>query len=399
MISRRENIRYNVQYSSLQAASMFVVAVLSAFLVPLLTSQGFTAGQIGILIAVKCVASILLSPVYAALADRVSDKISNKVFICIFCLLGIMLTFIHLYISLNFLCALLIFIGYGGTFHCIAPFVDSLSGQYVLCGVKMNYAFARGMGSLFWAIAGLVLGFLTEYFSSSSILWLQITALVVCMMIATAMKNPNNLPVVKPKEKTEVNVSSLWKMLKENPFYTRYLVSMLLLMTGVNVTMSYMAYTVEGVGGSSMDLGMNGFVLGFAEIFVGLYFGFFLRRLGIRRLLLVAMLGMTMRVAVLVIATNMAMVYTAQIFEIIGCMLWAGNVQLVAEVIPVRDRIKGQAMIATVQSGISSLGASLTGGFILEQTNNVYWLHIFSFVLCVMGVGFFAIGGRLQKSN
>ncbi|MDO4165867.1 MAG: MFS transporter [Eubacteriales bacterium] len=396
MICRIENIRYNAQFSLLQATSMFVVAVLSVFAIPLLTSQGFTAAEIGTLLAVKCAASIVLSPIYATLADRISGVVSNKIFICIFCLLGILITLVHLYVPLNFVGALFIFIGYGGSFSCIAPFADSLSGQYVSHGVQIHYAFARGMGSLFWAIAGLVLGILTGFFSFCTILWLQIFALTVCMIFTMAMKDPNKLQVVNEEEnhKHGQKPSSLREMLRENPFYTMYLTAMLLLMTGVNMTMNYMAYTVEGAGGSNMDLGINGFVLGFSEVFVGIYFAFFLRKLGIRRLLFVAMLGMTLRVAMLTVATNMAMVYIAQLFEMIGCMLWAGNVQLVTEVIPLKDRIKGQTMIATIQSGISALVSSLLGGFIMEQTGDVKWLHSFALALCVMGVVVYVVYGK-----
>lgn len=403
MLSKRENLEYNVKYCALQAMNMFVSAVLSAFLVPLLQSQGFSAWKIGVLIAVKCCSTIVFSPLYACLADRVALYLSNKFFICIFCGLGILFTLMHLFIPLNFAKVIVIFIGYGASFSCIGSFADSLSSQYSSNGVRLNYAFARAIGSLFWALAGLVLGYLTEAFSTEAILWLQVVALAVCLLVAILQKDPNKIKnnisekkALDSKKKIQ-KTSSLIGMLIHYPFYLSFLIACLFLMTGVNMTMSYMAYTVAGVGGSNFDLGMNGFVLGFFEIFVGFYFAFFLKRLGTRKLILLAMFGMVLRVAMLVVAQNILMVYVAQVFEMAGCMLWGANVQMVEDEIPVNDRIKGQAMVSIVQTGISALVASVLGGFLMDKYNNVLYIHVYALVLGFFGISIYFLSFRLQN--
>lgn len=400
MINKKVERICNVEYSLLQAANMFVTAVLSAFLVPLLNSQGFGANEIGMLIAIKCCAMIVFSPIYAGIADRLSDRISNRLFICLFCLAGIAVTLVHIYVPLNFAGAILIFFGYGASFTCVGPFVDSLSSQYVARGIRINYAFARAMGSLFWALAGLVLGYLTTRFSSDAVLWLQIIALIVCMISALICKEPNKLgdkPLLNENE--QIKPGSLLNMLKESKLFTGYLVALLFLMTGVNMTMSYMAYTVEGVGGTSFDLGLYEFILGFMEVFVGLYFAWFHRKLGTIKVLIIGMLSMTLRVVVLVFAPNMFWVYIAQIFELTGCMLWAGNVKIVEDEIQQKDRVKGQAMIGNVQTGIAVLTASLLGGYLMENLKDVFYIHISAAVLGMVGVVILVMLDMVRKSN
>ena len=91
MLTKTKLRECNIKYSILQAMNMFVSAVLSVFIVPLLSSQGFTVWQIGILMAVKYGSTIVFSLFYASLADRLTDYITNKGFIAIFCIAGIVI--------------------------------------------------------------------------------------------------------------------------------------------------------------------------------------------------------------------------------------------------------------------------------------------------------------------
>ena len=400
MLTKTKLRECNIKYSILQAMNMFVSAVLSVFIVPLLSSQGFTVWQIGILMAVKYGSTIVFSVFYASLADRLTDYITNKGFIAIFCIAGIVITILHLYVPMDMLRGVLVFIGYGASFCCIGPFTDAFSSQYSANGVQINYAFARAMGSMFWAFAGLILGCLTSRCSSYAILWLQVVALVLCLMAVLIMPAPNSVREKLMIKKNKIsNVNSVPGMLVQNPFYIVFLVASFFLMTGVNLTMGYMAYTVSGVGGTTFDLGMCGFVLGFFEIFAGFYFKKFLNFLGTRRVIFLAMTGMALRVGMLVISRNMAMVYAAQVFELIGCMLWAGNVQLVREEIAEQDWIKGQTLINSVQTGFSMLAASVLGGYIMERFENVFFLHSTAFGMCMLGLIIYVYQLSMIKSK
>lgn len=386
MLAKTKLRECNIKYSILQAMNMFVSAVLAVFIVPLLSSQGFTVWQIGILMAVRYGSTIVFSVFYASLADRLTDYISNKGFIAIFCIAGIVVTILHLYVPMNMIRGVLVFIGYGASFCCIGAFTDAFSSQYEANGMQINYAFARAMGSLFWAFAGLILGCLTSKCSADAILWLQVLALILCLIAALIMPAPDSVRGQHKVKKKNDNVSSVLGMLGKNPFYIVFLAASFFLMTGVNLTMGYMAYTVSGVGGTTFDLGMCGFVLGFFEIFAGFYFKKFLNLMGTRNVVFLAMAGMALRVGMLVISQNMVMVYAAQVFELFGCMLWAGNVQLVREEIAEQDWIKGQTLINSVQTGFSMLAASILGGYIMERFANVFFLHSTAFGLSMIGI-------------
>ncbi len=380
---------YNVKYCGLQAANMFVTTILSVFLIPLLESQDFDSFEIGILIAVKCVGMIVFSNIYAILADKYVKYISNKEFIEFFCISGIAITLLHIYIPMNMFRAVMIFIGYGATFSCICTFTDSLSSQYNSAGIKINYVMARSIGSLFYAVAGVVLGLITSIFKPDAILWLQVGALFICFIATIIMPNPN---VAKDSDsKKVIDTSTLLQMFVNNPFYSVFLLSSFLFMTGVNITMSYMAYSVERAGGNNMQLGIASFLLGICEVFVALYFDKFLKRLGIRKLILLAMIGMGLRVFVLVIATNIILVYVAQLFELIGCMLWGGNIILVQEEILEENKVKGITLISAVQTGISVLSASLIGGYIMDKYNNAFYLNLCAFAFVVVGIAVYIL--------
>lgn len=389
----------NIMYSLLQAANMFVSAILSAFVVPLLVSQGFNAFEIGVLIAVKCVSMSVFAIIYASFADKLNGKISNREFIEFFCLSGIGATLIHVYLPMNMITAVLVFVLYGATFSCITTFTDSLSNQYMEKGIKINYAYARSAGSLFYAFAGIVLGVLTSKFSPVAILWLQIGALAICFIITFTMPNPNKFNAETKIKKVEKNICSVWKLLSSNIFYTVFLVASFFFMTGVNITMCYMSYTVERARGNSFDLGMTSFVLGICEVFVGFYFLKALKKFGSRNVVLIAMIGMALRVGALVFATNMMVVYVAQIFELIGCMLWAGNITLVQNEIDEGNRVKAIAIVSSIQTGFSVLGASLFGGYIMNKYNNAFYLHMYAFIFSLIGILIYILDIRVIKKK
>lgn len=60
--------------------------------------------------------------------------------------------------KLSFVQTVILFIGFGATFTCISPLIDSLSIKYMNGGKNINYPICRAAGSCAWAVACVLLG-------------------------------------------------------------------------------------------------------------------------------------------------------------------------------------------------------------------------------------------------
>ena len=65
-----EEKRLNIHYSLILGAYWMIFAVSSIFIVPLLRLKGFDDSQIGILIAIRSISAITVSPLIATYSDR-----------------------------------------------------------------------------------------------------------------------------------------------------------------------------------------------------------------------------------------------------------------------------------------------------------------------------------------
>lgn len=392
-MNRNDTKALNRHYMGMQATYWIVASVLSTFLVPLLRQQGFESGQIGILLAIRCLSSIFFQAFYSSYADKRGD-IANKYFICFFGLMAMGLTLIHAFAPMNFPVAVLIFIGYGASLNCILSFIDSLSVQYISRGVPIKYSTARALGSFTWAATALVLGFSVERFDIKALFPIQFVCLIILLVITFTSVDPKNISVETEgnavKEKRECQ--SIGSILKNYPFFTIFLISVALIFLANNMTINYMAYKVEALNGSSMELGFSQFMLGFAELFAPIFFGYFSKKLGIRKLILLAYSFHLLRIVIWYFADSMAWVYVAQSTQVLGSMFWAGSVRLVYETIPENDRIKGQAMVSIAHTGIGACIGSVLGGALMQSFQTVNAINMAALICSAAGMTIYTFG-------
>ena len=120
------------------------------------------------------------------------------------------------------------------------------------------------------------------------------------------------------------------------------------------------------VGGDSEDMGRILSIMAFLEIPMMVCVGWLRKKFSCEFMLKVASIGFTLKIFFHYIATNVAMIYFAQIFQLISFGIFLPvMVIFIDEVMSKGEAVKGQAFF-TMMTTVASIIGSLIGGVILD---------------------------------
>ena len=192
-------------YVLLQASFWGMISSICAYQAAIVLDRGFTTGQAGIFCALCYLASLFTQPVIGGWADR-HPSVPIKQLLIVMLLPAVALNLVFYFTRPGFaLTALIIFL-FGVLETNSYPLIDSMGMQYVNAGVKIPYSFARGMGSLTYAVlcvvtglpSALVFGLLQKKMSSAKILLISIIFMVVKPLLILASGSLGMLLAVQP---------------------------------------------------------------------------------------------------------------------------------------------------------------------------------------------------------
>lgn len=160
---------------------------------------------------------------------------------------------------------------------------------------------------------------------------------------------------------------------------------------------NFMLQIVEGVGGDSEDMGRVFSLMAFCEIPPMFFFSRVRRRFSSETLLKFAAVCFTAKVVWAYMAQNVAMIFIAQVFQIVSFgVFMPGMVCFIDEIMEKGEAVKGQALY-TIMITVSTVFASFAGGFILDLGGASALLLIASAVTGAGALLFIAFVGKIKK--
>ena len=244
-------------YVLLQASFWGMISSICAYQAAIVLDRGFTTGQAGIFCALCYLASLFTQPVISGWADR-HPSVPIKQLLIVMLLPAVALNLVFYFTRPGFaLTALIIFL-FGVLETNSYPLIDSMGMQYVNAGVKIPYSFARGMGSLTYAVLCVVTGLLTARFGMQAALLAHCAEqllLIVCLLAFPSI--PARL-LPQPQAKS-ASGHSIWQILKKNRVFTLMLIACFFGMMGVMPISNFLVSLVNSHGGGSTALGVAQF--------------------------------------------------------------------------------------------------------------------------------------------
>ena len=236
-------------YVLLQASFWGMISSICAYQAAIVLDRGFTTGQAGIFCALCYLASLFTQPVIGGWADR-HPSVPIKQLLIVMLLPAVALNLVFYFTRPGFaLTALIIFL-FGVLETNSYPLIDSMGMQYVNAGVKIPYSFARGMGSLTYAVLCVVTGLLTARFGMQAALLAHCAEqllLIVCLLAFPSI--PARL-LPQPQAKS-ASGHSIWQILKKNMVFTLMLIACFFGMMGVMPISNFLVSLVNSHGGGS----------------------------------------------------------------------------------------------------------------------------------------------------
>ena len=372
--------RLNVSYAGIQATYWMVYAVVGSFASVFLLARGYSNSEIGVILAVANVVAVVLQPMVADFADR-SKKVSLVGLIEIMTIV-MMLFMVGLFVFQQKSLALsVIFLMLLAWHTSLQPLINSLNFKLEESGVKINFGVARSMGSLFYSILCAFMGTLVETYSVSI---MPVSGVVVILMLMASLlatkkmfdkaaaaklsggSKEATIATVKEAAEDEAEEINLIDFLKRNKVFLILNIGVLGIFFSNNVLNNYMIQIVTNVGGDSEDMGRILSIMAFLEIPLMVCAGFLRKKFSCELMLKVAAVGFTIKIALHYMATSVAMLYFAQLFQLISFGLFLPvMVMFINEVMSKGEAVKGQAFF-TMMSTVASIIGSLVGGVILD---------------------------------
>ena len=378
--------RLDLHYIVMQMGYWAMFAAICAYLAALLGERGFSNSQIGLLIAIRCLAGIIFQPLLGGFADR-HPEIPLKVIVSLSLALSLAASMAFLLWPMGMGGTAVILIILGGFEISAYPLMDAMAIQFINAGMPIRYSLGRGIGSMAYAVTCVILGLQTQAMGVESTLITH--AVLVAAVIALTITYPtfraapaaaDALPAEKPH--------SVWYLLSNNPPFTLMLVAILLGLTACLPMSNFLVNVVESRGGNSADLGVALFIMGGFELPTAFFFQRMLRRLGSGKLILISMVFTVLKAVALLLSFNLATVFLAQPLQMLGYGLFTpASVYFVNESVPEADRVRGQTVMMVASNGMGGMLGSYISGLALDAGASLPMGGANLMLLCCIALG------------
>lgn len=354
----------NTRYAAIQASFWGSYGTLWAFIALLLGFYGFTGAQIGTVTAAATICSVFLSPAVSSFLDARPGLENRHGAMALLAAAGALSLFAWLVSPLPKAALGLCFALIGMLLASAPPFQNAMSIDANRCGSRVVYGFCRGVGSVSYAAAVLLFGFVLER-RAPTLLLPVFAALTGCGLAAMS---GFRLPP-RPAEEDAAAPRGAIALLRDDPRFLLTLLGCMFFFLAHTVSNTYMNFLVGKVGGTASAVGV-GLALSAAVELPGMTLvsrlrrrfscGFFLR---------FAAGAEVVKFLIYYFAPSIGFIYLAQTMQFFQFAVYTpATVYYVADTLPQRDQLQGQSLIYVAGSGLGAALGSFLGGQLLERS-------------------------------
>ncbi len=358
--------RFTLTYALVQFFYWFCYGTALSYASPYLLSCGMSNTMIGLISAAACALSVAAQPPLAAYADR-QGSLSVKTLVLILgagvLALGAGLVFAYgKSAALNglMLGAAILLV------EICLPFVNALATETINGGKPLNYSFARGAGSVGYAIMSLTIGRLIAKRGEGALPF-ALTAFALLFLAAVLL-----FPFVKREspaaEKAEFSGGPL-AFFRRYPAFAVTLAGCVLIYVSHVLINNFLYQIVVSKGGGSEHMGNSMALAGVLEVITMFSFSLLLKWKDCGFWFRISGVFFTLKALGTLLAPAMGALYLMQLFQPLGWgLMTVASVFYVNSIMKDQDRIKGQAYMAMALS-VATILASLGGGWLIDAVS------------------------------
>lgn len=326
-----------------------------------LTGRGFSAGNIGLLMAGVNAAGALIQPAVAAAADRSATHTLN--FYLRICQIISLAAAVGLCIGPHTLtAAALCYVPLCVGIMTQQPLMNALATYFMDRGQTVDYGKARGTGSICYAAISYVLGRVTAHFGSDAMPF----AVLLILALLAALLSGYRLQPVGDEQKTVQSSESAMALLRRYPGFGLLLVGVGLLFINHYYLNTYLYQVVLAVGGDSASLGTVSAITAGVELPTMMVFSCLVQRKSSAFWLRISAVFFSLKGIICLLAGSVAGLCAGGALQCLGFALYIpAGVYYANEIMQPQDKVKGQALMTT-STVVGGLVGNLSGGWLLD---------------------------------
>lgn len=422
----KKAMKENGKYRIIQSCYWMMMNVSFGYATFYLGGFGYSAGEVGMLTAIFSGVSAVCQPMLGRVADK-SRRFNWKVILMLLsavcCLDMILLSIFKSKVLVGCLFGLMALF-----LNCMMPMINAACFYYEKRGVHVDFGIARGMGSMFYAVVSMLLGWMTVRMGTSAIPVTGIPILAVlflttCLMPCESVKatksnaadqrntNDENTADGKDlkgrKEERSAGADNAANrrqnraqktesgFLKKYPAFMVMLLGSTLLMAAHTFMTTYLLQILEQIGGNTSHLGTALAIGAVTEVPILFLFSHIIKRCSSSRLLVISGFFYIVKSTMLLFAGSIGLVYVAHLLQPVSYALYASAiVYFTDESMREEDKVTGQSMM-TMTSAIGSVVGNLVGGWLIDF-GGVTVMMVFCAVLAVAAASVVAVSAVMH---
>lgn len=380
-----------LKYIFLQAFYWMAFATIWAFATVYLLDHGFKNTQVGIIMSIGSILSIIAQPLLATFADQ-SKKINLKSMIIFLDFILFLLAIYLWFIPSGLFTTGIIYIFIGSILLSVSSLTYSFAMEYINLDIMINFGLARGLGSMGYSIMAFFIGKATLNYSSSIIL--PIFASLILLMIITLFTfesaslysketaKVQDLKNVAIRNAQPKNIFSFFQKYKK---FSLLLIGFTMLFISHNFINTYHINIIRDLGGNDADMGLSLSIAAAIELPAMIAFSYLLTKIRCSNLLKLSALFFIAKAIVTCIAPNIFVIYLSQILQAGAFALFTpASVYYANDIIDDANKVKGQALLGAATMGAGGTISNFIGGKILDSYN-VTTMLVMGIIASVIG--------------
>ena len=364
---------FTLRYTLINIFYFMCFCTIHAFAAVFLLDKGFSNTQIGVLLAIANIISAISQPLIAGLIDRPGIFTNRNV------IMGCSLIILLGSLLLMFLSSarIVIFIVFALIYmiqFAYQPVLTALVFEYQKKGCSIFYGLARGLGSAGFAVTSAFMGGLVEANGVNLLLYMNMLTMGLLIVMVFFFRVPGEKCVPEESSSTGSDGDShddkphnnLIDFVRFYPAFPVLLLAVILLFFGHNMLNDYLIQIIRNVGGDETELGYATFLAAVLELPAMATISLIVKKVSPNRLLALSGIFFTVKMLVMLLAVNMAMVYISQAFQLLAYAVFIpASAYYVNENMTEHDQVKGQAFITSCFT-LSGVFSSLVCGVVLD---------------------------------
>ncbi|MEI8200632.1 MAG: MFS transporter [Eubacteriales bacterium] len=388
--------KVNLQFAVIQGSFWISFLPLGGFAVVLLQSRNFTDSEIGIILAMQSIASIIAQPLISTFAGK-HPRIPLKKIVTAMLLFGAAISSVFFFLPHLFLPAVIIFMVIGMTEYSAPAFINAIAMQLTNAGVKINYGVSRGIGSLSFALAGVLLGRLVDISGTDMIIpFSVILVLITCVFLWRMYAPPyTEEPAVDVASPAQIPRTNILTFLRRNKVYTGFCIASSFIFACHACVSNFLPNIADSLGGSITDQGIIRGISASFELPIMFIYSILARRISSHKLLTFSAFSFFLKSLATMFVPSISLLFLVQAFQMPAFGLYTpAAVHFSDHSVTDADRVRAQAISMVAGIGIGNVFGNLVGGFILDR----WGLHSMLFVATILGfIGFIIMFAALYE--